>query len=123
MTSTLPSEVPHDSGVPMMFNKMGYMPVGSAGVISYDIGDTPYRIAVMWMVPWHNRLWDNWFNVKIMPKGETNHKTYKELYHKANPQRASEGEMSREEIGFMLKATMSAEETSVLMVELGSQPQ
>ncbi|KAH3762288.1 hypothetical protein Pelo_5903 [Pelomyxa schiedti] len=114
----LPQEVPTGMAVPLIFEKTGWVMVGSAGVVTYDIGATGQRVAVMWMVPWHHHIWDKWFNVRIVPCGSTNHRLYHRMYHEERAQRATEGKMTREEKGFLLDAEMTNDDIATLTVDL-----
>ena len=39
--------------------------IGTVGVLTYDIAETDYKVAIMWSVPFDFNLYDIWFNIKV----------------------------------------------------------
>lgn len=116
-----PNIVDPQMASPSLFCKRKYSLKGSAGVLTYDIKDTQYMLAVLWSVPFSETVMENSFNALVLSKSECNSELFKRLYREAR--RASQGESAREDSGFQVTARMDTDSRAVLVVDLRSKKQ
>ncbi|KAH3708434.1 hypothetical protein DPMN_067885 [Dreissena polymorpha] len=65
----------------MLARKYSYMPSGSFGVVSWQIGETKNRVVIMWSVPFNSFFYDNWLAVGIKPAKDHDPKWADEMYY------------------------------------------
>jgi len=97
---------PYQTGLNLFLKRQVYT-FGTAGIMSYEIVGTDYKVVMLWRVPWNTLLYDIVFNVKIYPKTlATDKAMYNQMMKYAGSQK-SFGWMEKTEYGIKTRSTIS----------------
>ncbi|KAF1380100.1 hypothetical protein PFLUV_G00182980 [Perca fluviatilis] len=81
-TQTTPQLIGAQSSGSELFTKTPFTAQGSVGVMTYDLQHSPYKIAVMFSVPFDYNLYSNMYAVGIFDKSqECNYDLYYQMYY------------------------------------------
>ena len=121
---SLPPKVPVGEGVVFGVKKSDNASYGVVGVVTYDIQNSNFRLAICFSVPYDQLSYENWFKIQIINKNTPTDKSlYEDMYYNYHQKtlgdiaRAADGYASWRN-GFLMEGAMGNAGTCELKLRI-----
>lgn len=125
---SLPREVRSGGKSVFAVKKSDGAAAGAVGVITYDIVDSNFRLAILYSVPYDYNLYENWFKFQIISNNTPTDKAlYEDMYYNygkktLGPAAAAKNGYAKWVNGFVMQGTMGTTGNCNLKLRFSEMP-